>query len=164
MVLYSLQSALRPLGRLGHSESFLQMKTLSFGEPMGRSQGCLASQWQSWGLELKTQISGFFDYLRPPFKVTFWMRPDFFIRVFSFSFSCQYQQICRKLSDPDLCPICGEKTWGEADQEKVDRRYLAGGWEKTVKHSVHILCSAESLLPHQQVRVLGCWFKRAELF
>lgn len=68
---------------------------------------------------------GSFDHLRPHFKsVIFGARPDFckhFI-FFSFPCSCQYQQICRKLSDPNLCWIYGEKTGREADQKKVDWR------------------------------------------
>lgn len=35
---------------------------------------------------------------------------------------------------------------------------MEGDWEKAIK-SVHILCSAESLLLHQEVRIIGYWFK-----
>lgn len=133
----------------------------------------LFSRWEHWDLESPWDIP---NHTRPPAafsmaelgselrpaslvslmtsghlaKVTsLGLGQTFFIQIFSFPCSCQYQQICRKLSDPDLCRLRGEKTWGEAEQEKVDRRHLAGGREKAVEHSVHILCSAEPLLPHQ---------------
>lgn len=153
MVLYSLQSTLRPSGRLGYSDSFLQMRTLRFGEPVGHSQPPPPLRWLldgRAGVRTQTRISGFFVTSGHLAKVTsLGLGQTFFIQIFSFPCSCQYQQICRKLSDPDLCRLCGEKTRGEAEQEKVDRRHLAGGREKAVEHSVHILCSAEPLLPHQ---------------
>ena len=84
------------------------------GRAVGCSQGHLASKRQTWP-------QGSFDDLKPLFRHP-GARPDLLLRTFSFPCSCQYQQVCRELSHPDLCWLCREKTRGEADEEKVDRR------------------------------------------
>ena len=84
------------------------------GRAVGCSQGHLASKQQTWP-------QGSFDDLKPLFRHP-GARPDLLLRTFSFPCSCQYQQVCRELSHPDLRWLCREKTRGEADEEKVDRR------------------------------------------
>lgn len=84
------------------------------GRAVGYSQSHLASKWQTWP-------QGSFDDLKPLFQHA-GARPDPLLRICSFPCSCQYQQVCRELSHPDLCWLCREKARGEADEEKVDRR------------------------------------------